>query len=425
MNLTNWRPFVVAISRGAGCSLILLMIAVIALPVANAARTLATVPPSVVLPGLIPGPGAIPIRWPSTGEAALGVEGHGVLASTDNPRPLPTASVAKVMTALAVLRARPLRRGEQGPSITITPADVAAYQQDVSQGQSVVAVAAGEQLTEYQALQALLLPSANNIAELLASWAFGSVAAGVTRMNALAGELQLHATHFADASGFNPQTVSTPPDLVALGQEAMHNPVIAEVVSQTHAQLPVAGTVPNVNRLLGQDGILGIKTGNTNEAGGCYLFAAPHVLADGRRLLVIGAVMGLPDLDQALAAAPALVDDARRALELRHVLQAGQVVGSYQAPWGQRVDIVSSRPLDLVLWRGTAVRAAVALRPVAAPLAAGGLVGTVTVSADGGAHRVELTTAASLHEPGWAWRAMRRPPMVPARWWPDRGRAVS
>ena len=425
MNLTSWRPFVVAISRGMGCSLILLMIAVIALPVANAARMLATVPPSVELPRLMPGSGAAPpMRWPSIGEAALGVEGHGMLTSTASPRPLPTASVAKVMTALAVLRAKPLRAGEQGPSITITPEDVAAYRQEAGQGQSVLPVAVGEQLTEYQALQALLLPSANNIAELVVTWAFGSPDAGVARMNALAAELRLHTTHFADASGFDPQTVSTPPDLVVLGQEAMRNPVIAGVVGQQHAQLPVAGTVANVNRLLGQDGILGVKTGNTNDAGGCYMFAAPHVLGDGRRLLLVGVVMGMPSLDQALASAPALVDDARRALRVRRVLDAGQVVGSYQAPWGERVNIVASRSLDLVLWQGTAVRTSVALRPVAAPLPAGGRVGTVTVSAGGGANRVELRAATSLHDPGWAWRALRRPPVVPARWWPYQGQGV-
>jgi D-alanyl-D-alanine carboxypeptidase (penicillin-binding protein 5/6) len=52
--------------------------------------------------------------------------------------------------------------------IPVSADDVATYQSEKSQGQSVLPVAAGEQLSEYQALEALLVPSGNNIADLLA-----------------------------------------------------------------------------------------------------------------------------------------------------------------------------------------------------------------------------------------------------------------
>src|SRR5207237_2815719 len=66
----------------------------------------------------------IDLPWPAQAQAAIGAEGAGVLAATPGPRPLPIASVAKVMAALVTLEARPLKVGEQGPTITVTPDDV-------------------------------------------------------------------------------------------------------------------------------------------------------------------------------------------------------------------------------------------------------------------------------------------------------------
>jgi hypothetical protein len=78
------------------------------------------------------------------------------------------------MTAYLVLRDHPLRLGEEGPTVTLIDADVADTDRRRRQQESVLPIAAGEQLSERQALQALLLPSANNIAAVLARWAAGS-----------------------------------------------------------------------------------------------------------------------------------------------------------------------------------------------------------------------------------------------------------
>src|SRR5919201_989158 len=64
-------------------------------------------------------------------------------------------------------------RSQDGPTITLTDADVADTERRRRQEESVVSIAAGEQLTQRQALQALLLPSANNIAAVLARWDAG------------------------------------------------------------------------------------------------------------------------------------------------------------------------------------------------------------------------------------------------------------
>src|SRR5204863_9818904 len=115
-----------------------------------------------------------------------------------NQRPAPIASLAKVMTAYVVLRDHPLRLGEEGPTITLTDGDVADTERRRRQQESVVPIAAGEQLNELQALQALLLPSANNIAAVLARWGAGSTDRFVARMNAIARPLGMAHTRYTD-----------------------------------------------------------------------------------------------------------------------------------------------------------------------------------------------------------------------------------
>ena len=77
------------------------------------------------------------------------------------------------MTADSVLRDHPLQLGQDGPAITLTDADVADTDRRAGHDESVVSVAAGEQLTDRQALQAVLVPSANNIPR---SWRAGTPA---------------------------------------------------------------------------------------------------------------------------------------------------------------------------------------------------------------------------------------------------------
>jgi D-alanyl-D-alanine carboxypeptidase (penicillin-binding protein 5/6) len=214
------------------------------------------------------------------------------------------------MTAYLVLRDHPLRPGQDGPTITLTDADVADTDRRRRQQESVVSIAAGEQLTEWQALQALLLPSANNIAAVLARWDAGSVDRFVARMNAAARSLGMTHTRYTDPSGYDDATVSTAAGQVRVVDRAMRLPAFASIVATPSAALPVAGTVHNTNTLLGHNGFVGVKTGSTAAAGGCFAFRAIRWI-DGKRTTITGVVLGQPGHDQiaaALAAADAMVD---------------------------------------------------------------------------------------------------------------------
>jgi D-alanyl-D-alanine carboxypeptidase (penicillin-binding protein 5/6) len=248
--------------------------------------------------------------WPAHGQAAFVRGGQSRIQAGPDQHAAPVASVAKVMTAYLILRDHPLGLGENGPTITLTEADVADTERRRGQEESVVPVAAGERLSELEALQALLLPSANNIAAVLARWDAGSSKRFVARMNATARSLGMTRTRYTDPSGYDDATVSTAADQVRLVDRAMRLPVFASIVATPSATLPVAGTVHNTNTMLGYDGFVGVKTGSTAAAGGCFAFRAIRWI-DGKRTAITGVVLGQPGHDRiaaGLAAAEAMVD---------------------------------------------------------------------------------------------------------------------
>ena len=252
--------------------------------------------------------------WPAYGQAAFIRTGQSQIQAGPNQHAAAIASVAKVMTAYLVLRDHPLRLGQDGPTITLTDADVADTDRRRGQRESVVSIAAGEQLTERQALQALLLPSANNIAAVLARRDAGSVERFVARMNATARSPGMTHTRYTDPSGYDDASVLTVADQVRVVDRAMRLPVFASIVATPSATLPVAGTVNNTKTLLGHNGFVGAKTGSDRAAGGCFAFRAIRWI-DGKQTAITGVVLGQPGKDQVaagLAAADAMVDRITR-----------------------------------------------------------------------------------------------------------------
>lgn len=355
--------------------------------------------------------GAAPaLPWPGTGSAAVGVSGLGSLATSGNERPLPAASVTKVMTALVLLTDKPLSAGESGPSLTITRVDYDAYLSDRAQQQSVVKVQVGEKLSEYEALEGMLIPSGNNLAETLARWDAGSVGAFVDKMNARAQSLSLKSTRFADPAGADPGSVSTPSDLMKLGMVAMQQPAFAQIVGLPSAVLPVAGAVFNVDSVLGKDGIIGIKTGSGFSLGANFLFAAA-ITVSSHRVTIFGCVMGLPTLAAAFDAARALVRAMTPALTVKEILARNQGVATYQTSWGQQTDLLSTVDVFVVEWPEMVMRNrldAPALQ-VSKPVNPGADAGRLHVVLGDYNLDVPLVTAGGLYPPSRLWRVTRLP----------------
>ena len=303
-------------------------------------------PASAALPGTAPG-----LPWPSTGQATVTVDGVGSVGATPDQHPVPIASLAKVMTAYLVLRDHPMTTGDNGANLTVTDAEAAAYPSEVANNESLVKVSAGETLTERQALEALLLPSADNIARILARWDSGSIPAFVTKMNATATALHMTNTRYTDPSGYDPSTRSTADDQVLLGAHAMQLPAFAQIVALPAATIPVHGAVRNYNTLLGTDGVTGIKTGSTSSAGGCLLFAARRQV-DGHTATILGAVLGqrgptMHGLPQALSASAKLIEATGNALGMYTPIKAGQKVATIAG-----TQVVAATTITILGWPG-------------------------------------------------------------------------
>jgi serine-type D-Ala-D-Ala carboxypeptidase (penicillin-binding protein 5/6) len=364
----------------------------------------ASVTTARVLPGAAPRP-----AWPGRAQAAVGLPGTGLLGTHGGSRPVPIASLAKMMTAYVVLGDHPLPADGPGPVITVTAADAAAYASDRRQGQSVVPVVPGEKLTERQALEGLLVPSGNNIAALLAGWDAGSQRAFVAKMNARARWLGLGGTRYADASGADPGTVSTAGDQFRLTVDALQIAAFRQIVAMPQVMLPVAGLAYNVNAALGHDGIVGVKTGSTSQAGGCLAFAALRTVAGGQ-VLIVGVVLGVQatsaqpsELGGVISAAENLLDSVGGDLEHAQVIRPGAVLAGVSSAWGAGSAAVAATGVSVTAWPGTPVTVTVRPRRLADAITAGQSVAqaTVTIGAEIRHITLDASQAAAAPSAGW------------------------
>jgi serine-type D-Ala-D-Ala carboxypeptidase (penicillin-binding protein 5/6) len=390
-------------------------------PLVRSSRPLAVVTPdfrsnlaaSIVFPGKA---GALP--FPGTGESAVVVGGAGLVASTPDERSVPVASLTKIMTAYLILRDHPLIGREGGPVFVMTLADHQAWVASEEADQSNIEVKRGERLDERQLLQALMIPSADNIANYLAVWDAGSVRAFVAKMNATATALGLRQTHFADPSGVSPKSRSSAVDMARLAALAMSDPVLRSITDEQSIRLPVTGEIwNNYDPAVGVDGIIGVKSGFT-DAAETNLVSAAWRDVHGHRVLVVCDVIRQPNTLYGDAQEDeALLSAVSGELRLAQVVAGNAAVGQETAEWNHdrsvvRVDLGA----EVVGWPGLVLTPLV-LRADASRLddrhgwAAGCTVGTF---------RLDYPYGPAFSEPAVLESAIAPPP---AGWRPPGGHA--
>lgn len=388
-------------------TILLLLVLLLASYVADViTQPLATPSPTITF-SFVARPQAVSLTWPNYGQAALGAVGYGVLATHGSMTPFPTASVIKILTALAVLKQQPLNIGQVGPTITLTQADVDSYNKYVTEHGSVVKVAVDEQLTERQALEALLLPSANNIAETIGRWAFGSLDAYNTFATSYAHQLGMGNTTVTDPSGFLASTVSTAQDLTVLGETALSNPIVAQIVNETSATIPVQGVIYNTNALLGRNGIIGIKTGNNDQDPGCYLVGANQQIGS-QTITVVSTVMDGPNLATAMASADTLLQTATANFVSLPIVSIGTSLGYYHMPWQDPVSATAQVPLSLVVWKNSTTTATASLGNTQVPMKASSTIGKLiaTNNASGTTTTIPIVLSKPVSKPSLVWRLL-------------------
>ncbi|MEU4050172.1 D-alanyl-D-alanine carboxypeptidase [Streptomyces olivaceus] len=352
------------------------------------------------------------IPWPSSGQAALDVQGIGTFGSSGDQKPVPIASVAKVMTAYVVLRDHPLKSGADGPKIKI---DQTAEDQSQAGQESTVDVTAGDSISQREALQSILIASANNVARLLARWDAGSEKAFVEKMNTAAKDLGMGNTTYTDPSGLNDTTVSTAVDQVKLAKEAMKSPAFREVAAMMSYDDYKGANHSNWNQLVGHNDVVGIKTGTTTSALGNLVFAAKKDV-DGETRTIVGAVVRQPAggadntiLGAALDSSDKLIRAAQDTLESSTIVKKGTVVGYVDDGLGGRTPVVTTQDVKAVGWAGLTVKLTFDADEVPHTAAAGTKVGSLTVGDGGtsGAVKVPVALRDELVEPGFSDKLTR------------------
>lgn len=339
------------------------------------------------------------IDWPLA-QASIGTVEDGILASGPNQTPKPTASTAKLITVLTVLKEKPLKSGEQGPILTMDQSDVDLYNAYLAQNGSLVAVRAGETLSQYQMLQGILIRSGNNLADSLALWAFGSMEEYQRAAQKLVDELGMTQTTIGtDASGLSSTTTSTAEDLTRLGIAAMKHDVVREIVRQPLSNLPVDGQKPSTNWMLGQNGVVGIKTGNIPEVGGVFVIASEYAPEGEKPITIVGAVQGEVSTYAAIARAGQLAETAKSLFVHTTVIKKGTVIAAIATPWGEKSDIIAKDDVTTFGWKYASYTPDIAIKSTA-PFQKDAVLGTISV----GDYSSDLIAAQSINPPSWQWR---------------------
>jgi serine-type D-Ala-D-Ala carboxypeptidase (penicillin-binding protein 5/6) len=317
-------------------------------------------------------PPSLPVRAAALIEENTGQFLYGENANAE----LPIASTTKLMTALVTLHHAALDDVFTDPGFVFAPDDSQIYLQ------------AGERMTVRDLLTAMLLPSADDAAEVLAyGVGGGSVARFVAMMNTRAQELGLSHTHYSTPVGLDtPGNYSSAGDLVSLARyDLLSEPFIRTVVAEPGAVLRSGNHVryvTNLNDLVGRYWwINGVKTGHTNDAG--YVLVASGTRVRGGMTL-IGAVLGAPSEASRDSAALALLNYGFATFRLHTPVRAGQtfarpaVVGQP----GRSVRVIAASTYAHVFPRDVRVRLRVdAPAELTGPLPRHAVVGYVRVIA--------------------------------------------
>ncbi|MEE1827145.1 D-alanyl-D-alanine carboxypeptidase [Streptomyces sp. BE20] len=350
------------------------------------------------------------LAWPAKGQSAAEVVGVGSLGSSGQETPASIASVTKVMNAYLILQSHPLKKGESGPKITV---DKQAAQESGNVDESRATLVEGQQISQYQALELLMLPSANNVARLLARWDAGSEEAFVRKMNDTAARFGMTNTTYTDPAGFSPDTKSTAKDQLKLAGQVMQDEIFRQIVSTPDTTFNNQ-KISNTNTLISpKNGIIGVKTGSSTPAGGCLMWAA-YKEVGGVRRLILGVTLGQP----ATTAEPSIlkmvqnvsakqIQAAQNGLTGQSLAKQGEVVGRVEDGLGGTVPVVAGKDLTVAGFPGITATLVLDAVKVGHTARAGDKVGVLRSGEGDNRIEVPVVLQSDLNPPSIASRLTR------------------
>ncbi|MFD6888796.1 D-alanyl-D-alanine carboxypeptidase family protein, partial [Streptomyces sp. NPDC059957] len=347
--------------------------------------------------------GAPNLPWPKEGQAYMAAAGLGTVGSFGEQKPVAIGSVAKAMTAYVILKDFPMKKGEEGRMIPVDKQAVEDGKKETEGESTVNNLKEGGKISQKDALSAIMIPSANNVARLLARWD-GGQEAFVRKMNDTAKELGMTNTTYTDPSGLDATTVSTAEDQVKLGLKIVEMPELIAITKQPSWTDASGKKWRNYNDLVPFNGSLGIKTGSTTKAGGNLLFAA-HKQVGKTDQLIVGAVLGqhgVPILGTAIEASKDVMIATQKMLKAARVIEKGTVVGYVDDGLGTRVPVVATADVEAVGWPTLTISTKLADGAGQLPQTAkaGSEIGMLTVGEGASQVKVPVALQSDLTAPG-------------------------
>lgn len=370
-------------------------------PAATSAAPRVIVPAAAVI--ALPNEGASAISVAGA-EAYLGPDAAGIWMTAGSEEPRPMASLTKLITALVVLDAHPLAHAtDPGPTITFGKRDHDLYDKYYLMGATIAPMPTGVRMSQHNALSAMLVPSASNYAEAVATWAFGSPWGFARAAEAWLAKNGLTGTRVVEPTGIDPRNTSTPRDLIAIGKLAAAHPVVANIVAKPTFSIPGAGAVSTTNLLLGERGITGLKTGNLGAGSFNFLYSARLDVGVGGPVTVIGVVLGGSSRESVNHSVLTTIDSLHTGFQTVPLAEEGEVVGRYTTAWGSTARLVVSEDAAIYTWSDTPIEVSL---DVSTPedYADGEEVGTITWTAGPATVTVPVEVAGSIRPPDAWWR---------------------
>lgn len=331
--------------------------------------------------------------------SAVLLDGNGnVLYAKDPDKPLPPASVTKVMTLLLAVEAV-----EQGRIKLTDP--VSTSEHAWRQGGSQIWLEPGETMPVKDMLTAVAVVSANDAAVAIMEHIYGSEQAAVDAMNKRAGELGLKNTHFANVNGLPaPEHYMSAYDTALIAREALKHPLYMELCGiKEHWLRNGKNWLVNTNKLLWwYKGADGLKTGWTEEAKYCFVGTAKR---DNLRL--IAAVFATPEPRSHLRETMKLFDWGFANYAGLPIVEKGSVVERLPVSKGmaKEIELVAAADLNLILPKGQTKniqKKVVTGNSLKAPVAQGQKCGELVVLRDGKElGKVDLVAAKSVEKAGF------------------------
>lgn len=332
------------------------------------------------------------------------------------------ASLTKLVTVLVGLEAAPVEAGTDGPLYTVSENDALLVDEVREQDGTFAPMPVGLQLTTRQLLELVLVPSANNYAIAYARWVFGSDEAFLAATNDWLTRNGLESLHIVDASGLSDDNLGGASDIVRLSRLALEDPLVADIVQRSVIDVPGLGEITTTNRLLGEPGVIGLKTGTVYPES-YNLAAAQRDLGSGRDLVAIAVTLDRPDAESRADDTRAVLAAAVSTIQTVSLVERGDPLGTVTTWQGDEIELVADAGAGVALVPGETASRTVELGTVLAG-PRGSVVGTVHITApfvQGSSDapeasdaplateteqsaQVQIVTASAIEAPDFWWR---------------------